>query len=146
MSPEKQAELFKRHPKIFSDLKWMECDDGWFDLIDMLCQVIQNEWNNHSYRMTEEEKAEGQPLAVQVKEKFGGLRFYIVGGNANEVIYGAIRMAECMSFKICESCGVPGHKQPGGWIKTLCDPCQEKRNVRKLNTPGTPAYNPPQDT
>ena len=143
MSPEKQEELFKRYPKIFHDLKWTECDDGWFDLIDSLCRVIQNEWDNHSYKMTEEEKAEGQPIAVQVKEKFGGLRFYIYGGDANEAIHGAIRMAESMSFKVCEGCGHPGHRQPGGWIKTLCDPCQEKRETRKLNTPGTPGYNPP---
>jgi len=142
MSPEKQEELFKRYPKIFSDLKWTECDDGWFDLIDSLCRVIQNEWDNHSYKMTEEEKAEGQPIAVQVKEKFGGLRFYIYGGGANEEIRGAIRMAESMSFKVCESCGNRGHKQPGGWIRTLCDPCQKKRETRELNTTGTPEYNP----
>jgi hypothetical protein len=132
MTPEKQEELFKRYPKIFSDLKWTECADGWFDLIDSLCRVIQNEWDNHSYKMNEEEKAEGQPIAVQVKEKFGGLRFYICGGDANEAIRGAIRMAESMSFTVCESCGHPGHKQPGGWIKTLCDPCQEGRATRKL--------------
>ena len=132
MSPEKQEELFKKYPKIFSNLKYTECGDGWFDLIERLCAVLQNEADNVAYRLSDEEKEAVQPVAAQVKEKFGGLRFYIYGGN--EEMWGAIRMAEAMSHKICEDCGVPGHKQPGGWIRTLCDPCQEKRLTRKLNT------------
>lgn len=132
MSPEKQEELFKKYPKIFNNLNYTECGDGWYDLVERLCAVIQNEADNAGYRLSDEEKEALQPLAVQVKEKFGGLRFYIYGGN--DEIRGAIRMAEAMSFKICEDCGVPGHKQPGGWIRTLCDPCQEKRLTRKLNT------------
>ena len=132
MSPEKQEELFKKYPKIFSNLKYTECGDGWYDLIERLCAVIQNETDNAGYRLSDEEKETLQPLAAQVKEKFGGLRFYIYGGN--DRIDGAIRMAEAMSFKTCEGCGAPGHKQPGGWIRTLCDPCQEKRLTRDLNT------------
>lgn len=128
MSPDKEKQLFEKYPKIFSDLKYTECGDGWFDLVESLCAVLQNEADNAGYRLSEEEKETVQPLAAQVKEKFGGLRFYIYGGN--EEMRGAVRMAEAMSFRICEDCGVPGHKQPGGWIRTLCDPCQQKRNNR----------------
>jgi len=132
MSPDKEKQLFEKYPKIFSNLKYTECGDGWYDLIECLCAIIQRETDYAGYRLSEEEKETIQPLAAQVKEKFGGLRFYIYGGT--ERMWGAISMAEAMSFKICESCGVPGHKQPGGWIRTLCDPCQEKRNTRDLNT------------
>lgn len=128
MSPDKEKQLFEKYPNIFNNLKYTECGDGWFDLIERLCAVLQNEADNAAYRLSGEEKEAVQPIAAQVKEKFGGLRFYIYGGN--EEMRGAIRMAEAMSFKICESCGVPGHKQPGGWIRTLCDPCQESRKTR----------------
>jgi len=132
MSPDKEKQLFEKYPKIFSNLKYTECGDGWYDLIERLCTILQSEADNAGYSLSEEEKEAIQPLAAQVKEKFGGLRFYIYGGN--ERMWGAISMAEAMSFKICEDCGVPGHRQPGGWIRTLCDPCQEKRLTRDLNT------------
>jgi len=66
-----------------------------------------------------------QVHAVQVKEKFGGLRFYVSGGD-NEV-YGMITMAEAMSYVICEDCGKPGalHHR-GGWLKTVCTECALK--------------------
>ena len=61
----------------------------------------------------------------QVKEKFGTLRFYYTGGD--DVIDGMVRMAEAMSGITCESCGNPGERTGGGWIKTICEPCEDKR-------------------
>lgn len=60
-----------------------------------------------------------QVVAVQVKEKFGGLRFYVNGGT--DGIYDMISMAESMSVVTCEECGSPGRRRRGGWIRTLCD-------------------------
>jgi hypothetical protein len=60
-----------------------------------------------------------QVVAVQVKEKFGTLRFYINGGD--EAILHYIEMAEAMSAHTCEECGQPGKLRSGGWIRTLCD-------------------------
>lgn len=60
-----------------------------------------------------------QVVAVQVKEKFGGLRFYYEGGD--ETIYGMVRMAESMSVRTCEVCGNLGKPRNTGWIRTLCD-------------------------
>jgi hypothetical protein len=57
--------------------------------------------------------------ASQVKEKFGGLRFY-TNGYTDEVS-GMIRMAESMSYRTCEVCGSPGRSNNYGWISTLCD-------------------------
>lgn len=56
---------------------------------------------------------------AQIKEKFGGLRFY-VGPSCKEAD-ALISAAEAESFKICEQCGAPGKPRGGGWIKTLCD-------------------------
>lgn len=60
-----------------------------------------------------------QVHAVQVKEKFGSLRFYISGGD--DVVHALISMAESMSAITCEVCGDAGKMQTGGWIRTLCD-------------------------
>ena len=57
--------------------------------------------------------------ASQVKEKFGGLRFYTNG--YTDVIQGMISMAESMSYRTCEVCGSPGRSNNYGWISTLCD-------------------------
>ena len=58
---------------------------------------------------------------VQVKEKFGGLRFYCHGGT--EEVHGAIHFAEQLSYRICEECGCPGELRTANrsWIRTLCD-------------------------
>jgi hypothetical protein len=63
------------------------------------------------------------PRAAQVKEKFGGLRFYMTSGT--DEIFDLIEEAEALSCKTCEECGKPGEERPGGWIHTHCDPCHE---------------------
>ena len=63
----------------------------------------------------------------QVKEKFGTLRFYYSGGD--DYISGLVTMAESMSAITCESCGNPGERTGGGWIKTICEPCEDKRSA-----------------
>jgi len=60
-----------------------------------------------------------QVVAVQVKEKFGQLRFYADGGDA--YTRGVLSMAEAMSYSMCEECGAPGVVRRGGWWRTLCD-------------------------
>jgi hypothetical protein len=55
----------------------------------------------------------------QIKEKFGGLRFYYDGGD-NE-ISGMVRMAELWAGHSCETCGNKGTRRTGGWMRTLCD-------------------------
>ncbi len=56
---------------------------------------------------------------LQVKEKFGGLRFYI--GAATEDIHNFIAEVERESYTICEVCGEPGKPRDLPWILTLCD-------------------------
>lgn len=54
----------------------------------------------------------------QVKEKFGGLRFY--ASSCNEECRKLIDQAEHDSYHICEECGEPGKVYRDGWWKTLC--------------------------
>jgi hypothetical protein len=139
MSPEKDLLLRQRYPKIFKvsehndeplDMWGFECDDGWFELIDTLCSKIQSHVDWRSKNIQDVTILETlQVVAQQVKEKFGGLRFYVNGGD--DVTDAFISFAETMSMKICEVCGQSGKQQGDrGWIHTACDPCFEKRAWR----------------
>lgn len=70
-----------------------------------------------------EKYAADHPRAFQVKEKFGGLRFYMTGiDSADPEIARLIAEAEKKSNKICEECGAPGTQNPHrGWCETLCE-------------------------
>lgn len=59
---------------------------------------------------------------LQIKEKFGGLRYY--ANSDAPGFHDAINLAEAKSFTICEICGESGECKAtvrGSWIKTLCD-------------------------
>jgi len=62
---------------------------------------------------------------TQIKEKFGGLRFYINSGSKE--IHEIISRYEELSYEICEVCGETGEirKDCGWhgsrWYKTMCD-------------------------
>lgn len=60
------------------------------------------------------------PRAVQVKEKYAGLRFYVQG--ATEKQYQLIEFAETLSYRICECCGSMKDTRVYrlGWWRTLC--------------------------
>lgn len=67
----------------------------------------------------------------QIKEKFGGLRFYYQGGD-NE-ISGMVTMAEVWAGRTCETCSNKGEQRSGGWIRTLCDFHENLYQTRKQN-------------
>ena len=125
MKQELEDSLSKKYPKLFVNIDadmtttamcWgFECGDGWYNIINTLCANIQNhiDWKN------KKEIVVPQVIVDQVKEKFGGLRFYYEGGD--DVIDGMVRMAEGMSEVTCEICGKPGESQGSGWIRTLCE-------------------------
>lgn len=68
-----------------------------------------------------------QVIAIQVKEKFGTLRFYYEGGDP--WVDGITSMAESMSARTCEECGNPGKPNSNGWIRTLCKTHREAHGV-----------------
>ncbi len=62
----------------------------------------------------------GQPFEVlQVKEKFGELRFYT--NYTTDEIRNRIGTARAESLRVCEICGQPGTRREHRWIRTLCD-------------------------
>lgn len=85
----------------------------------------------HRYQACYCEKYEAiHPRASQVKEKYGGLRFYMT--DATEEMYALIEEAEQRSYKICDRCGNPGQTTKiNGWIHTGCKECLkvEKKKI-----------------
>ena len=132
MKLELQDQLFKKYPKIFhqKDLPmsetcmcWgLECGDGWYDVIDDLCDSIQTYIDCvTSYKDGKELRPE-QVAFIQVKEKFGGLRVYCT--HETERIDGMIFVAETIADKTCEECGSRKNvSKTKGWITTLCADC-----------------------
>lgn len=123
MKAELEHQLHNKYPNLFVDLygnpqqtgmAWgLECDDGWYTLLDVLCRQIQHhqQWNMAK---------DLHPVVLeQVKEKYGTLRFYYRGGD--DVVSGLVQMAEAWSAKVCERCGNLGRVRGGSWLKTLCE-------------------------
>lgn len=156
MSPELDQHIREKFPLIFAKKCELSIGDGWFDIIDKLCTNIQGhieqvaerrkwsiEWNNEvndpeydwnikrSFLKREEREVPElveQVVAVQVKEKFGTLRFYYSGGD--DYIRGLEAMADSMSAVICEDCGKPGKIRSGGWVRTLCEDHAHEKEMR----------------
>ena len=91
---------------------YASCGEGWNDLIFKL-----------HYKLLE---LDPEYRIYQIKEKFGGLRYYIEG---NKEAQDATWVAEDESFKTCEVCGEPGELRQNRWWKTLCDKHDKERNA-----------------
>lgn len=126
-----------------------DCGDGWYSLIDGLCSALMspvynarsllkyyetapadtNYYTEEQWAALKEqtraklaEVAARVPVATQVKEKYGTLRFYVKG--ASDEQYAMITLAEHLSAKVCETCGSMNARQWGhSWITTMCQPC-----------------------
>jgi hypothetical protein len=86
-------------------------DKGWYGIIKRLIEdLIELGWDKQ---------------ILQVKEKFGGLRFYTNG--ISDDMHNRIRLAEDASYITCEKCGELGVIRGGGWMATLCDEHAEGR-------------------
>ena len=133
MKTELQTQLVGKYKPILSGLDWgIECEDGWYWLLDQLCYSIQSEVENAN---TLWPALKFSVRAVQVKPKYGSLRFYVDFISAQNLedhdydkihkymdrISGMISFAERMSGTICEVCGQPGKASKHMYPRTLCE-------------------------
>ena len=127
MEEKLEQTLTDKYPKLYKDKDkpatvslmcfGFECGDGWFELIYELSKKIT--------------EIDPNCEAVQIKEKFGGLRFY-VGASSKEVL-NLIHDYEDKSYYICMKCGSTENviQYKMGWvIITLCSNCIIK--VKKI--------------
>jgi hypothetical protein len=87
--------------------------DGWFVLVWRLCERLEP-----TVAAAEAETAHLFQV-LQVKEKFGCLRFY--PNYTNDAISALIEAAEIESFHTCEVCGQPVQRRGNSWLQTTCD-------------------------
>ena len=87
--------------------------DGWFDLVWTLCERLETV-------VAVAETETGRSVHVlQVKEKFGGLRFYT--NYSNDTISALIEASEIESIHTCEVCGGPGRRRGTISVEARCD-------------------------
>ena len=91
-------QLEARYPEFFRDVYCGNfCPEAWLPLVDKLCGLLQHHM-----------KHRGDPLnfleVSQVKEKYGGLRFYYhysgTSTNVEGYIRGVVDLAESLSYHI----------------------------------------------
>lgn len=90
--------------------RWISCGAGWYPIIVELDRDLAS--LDPDYELH------------QVKEKFGGLRFYAHSGNPDvrEAFAARIEQAEQLCDRTCETCGAPGElHNEFSWLRTLCD-------------------------
>lgn len=97
---------------------------GWYNLIYTLTNCIDRRLEHLN-----KDGGNRKVIIAQIKEKFGGLRYY-TDGYIDEQMDGMIDFAESLSYTICEECGAPGKLRGGGWMRTLCDKHEEERQSR----------------
>lgn len=140
MTPDKEQQIYASAPTLFSSIEierknlkerklfhpiafGIECGDGWFELIKECVSKIEAEMRRLEL---------SEIRAIQIKEKFGGLRIYLTC--ETESISTFIEEAENKARKTCEECGEVGRPRSGSWIQTLCNTCHQRQ--RKGSTDG----------
>lgn len=110
----KHPRLFQPDPALRNNLMsfGFECDEGWKKILTELCNDLERQKLSKAFQI------------LQVKEKFGTLRFYVSGGTGE--VFALIDAAERASSWTCEVCGETfgaARTDIGGWLKTLCPSC-----------------------
>lgn len=132
MKHEFTQHLINKYPKLFRDLSEIECGNGWYNLIDILCYLIQGYADRNTVDKTT------QVVFHQIKEKFGTLSCSFQDGTTHEYIIGVTGFAERMSGQVCEVTGEKGtlHRLSTGTIKTLSRGVAEPMFATPCNVPG----------
>lgn len=132
MKKELDERLCREFPLLYHDRRgdpgktcmvWGFPGDGWFAILHELSSGLEP--------LIAAQPDGERACASQVKEKFGGLRFYMDGPTTKEMAQ-LVREAERKATTTCEQCGVRGEScTVGGWIKVLCPWCHAQR-VEKM--------------
>lgn len=113
--------------------RWISCGRGWYPILVELDEQLAAIFPHYELH--------------QVKEKFGGLRFYweagVHGAGQDETVAGQaafdrlreraeqlVAEAERRASATCEHCGQPGQlcrtSGPAPWYRTLCPDCMHQ--------------------
>ena len=123
---------------------------GCCNSLEYACKCVGSGWKPLVEKAWKTLEDSGADFTVdQVKEKFGGLRFYFSLRHDQTIkadrvgmfdaLYHRISAIERESYRTCESCGEPGKLRSDlHWIQTLCDQHYKeevcRRGSRKSST------------
>ena len=135
MNEENTKKLFETYPKLYaqkdlSPQKSLMCygfpGNGWFELINTLSSDLQSVCDKHGIQIE----------AVQVKSKWGGMRYYYGVKDLENIevddaflkeINQLIKAAESKSFDICQSCA--NIKDEENKNQSYCQTCKYKTQL-----------------
>ncbi|MGH9025731.1 MAG: hypothetical protein ACRDWD_06385 [Acidimicrobiia bacterium] len=111
--------------------RWIRVGPGWYPIIVAVDRKLAD--LDPDYRV------------LQVKEKFGGLRYYWRPRDAEQGEGPAalgnelVNAAAALAASTCEDCGRPGTLvDRQGWLSTLCDACATRLGYSALETEDAP--------
>ena len=120
--------LIEDYPSVFKDMESTSnynLPSGWYLLVDKLCSNL-SVLLDEEHKKIKENHEEPLFMLLQIKEKFGGLRFYYMMNTQNDDLYQEIRklidIAEDTSYNTCEITGKPGKLcRSGMHYHTFCE-------------------------
>ena len=132
--------LIEDYPSVFKDMESTSnysLPSGWYLLVDKLCSDL-SVLLDEEHKKTKENPEEPLFMLLQIKEKFGGLRFYYMMNTENDTLYQEIRklidIAEDASYNICEITGKPGKLcRSGMHYHTFCEELRIKNGYEVVD-------------
>lgn len=114
-----KQQVINKYPRLFPKGE-PDCGfyigEAWIPLVDKLCQKIVDILG-----------PDDTCIVDQVKEKFGGLRFYYHSNKYDEINL-FVRECEDACELICSECGKEHKKTTdNGWISSRCSDCKNKQ-------------------
>ena len=117
-----EQKLIAKIPKGYG--RYISCNEGWYKILEDLDEKLS--YLDPDYKV------------VQVKEKFGTLRFYWDPSDnenklLNNIMRDCVKEAEFLSSYTCEYCGSTLGKLQNDnyWVKTACDECWAKKMAER---------------
>jgi len=120
-------EIRQKCPHLYRNGMTFECGPGWSKIIYDLSLKIEKILKENAARDTVPETEEiffFEMFCVQVKEKYGTLRFYM--SCETDKIMELIYRAEALSSQTCEGCGEFGKIRGANWYEVRCDECYKQ--------------------
>lgn len=103
------------------DTELDEMPKGWREAFGLqMCEEIKQELKKHKGALR-------RYRILQIKEKFGGLRWYDAW-STDKILNDIIPKYKAISFKTCINCGKPAEYISRGWISPYCSDCAKDKD------------------
>ena len=132
--------LIQEFPAVFQNVdnsSEYSLPSGWYNIFYNLCEELTPILVEERSKIAEDPE---QPLfsVLQIKEKFGGLRFYYMMNTENRELYNKIQrlidIAEDKSYDTCQITGKPGTLCKKGWhFMTLSEEVRNAQGFEVVN-------------